>query len=144
MYLDDILIPGKSEGEHLATLEEVLQTCRSWTASQKRKVYFSSSFSYLHGIRIVSQELHSAQWKYVPYKMLQGHTTNHHWSLTWAYCPIIHISSKDFWIPCPHCIICYTVLYSGNRESKTVGLLNLQSCCLHKFWCILTQCIPLL
>ena len=51
MYLDDILISGMSESEHLATLEEVLQRLAGAGLHLKRKVYLSSSFSYLLGVQ---------------------------------------------------------------------------------------------
>jgi len=47
VYLDNILITSKSDGEHLATLEEVLETSRSWSASQKREMHFFGPLNYL-------------------------------------------------------------------------------------------------
>ena len=59
MYLDDILIPGKSEGEHLATLEEVLQRLAGAGLYLKKEkcTFLVPSVTYL-GYRIDSQGLH--------------------------------------------------------------------------------------
>jgi len=42
VYLGDILITSKSESEHLATLEVILETIRSWSVSQERNALFGS------------------------------------------------------------------------------------------------------
>ena len=53
VYLDDILISGKSESEHLTILEEVLQRLAGAGLHLKRKKcsYLSNSFSYLLGVQ---------------------------------------------------------------------------------------------
>ena len=59
VYLDDILISGKSESEHMATLEEVLQRLAGAGLHLKREkcTFLVPSVTYL-GYRIDSQGLH--------------------------------------------------------------------------------------
>ena len=59
VYLDDILITGDTESEHLATLEEVLQRLAAAGLHLKREkcTFLASSVTYL-GFRIDSQGLH--------------------------------------------------------------------------------------
>ena len=59
VYLDDILISGKSESEHLATLEEVLQRLAGAGLHLKREkwTFLVPSVTYLR-YRIDSQGLH--------------------------------------------------------------------------------------
>ena len=59
VYLDDILITGETESEHLATLEEVLQRLAAAGLHLKREkcTFLASSVTYL-GFRIDSQGLH--------------------------------------------------------------------------------------
>ena len=60
VYLDNILVSGKSKDEHLATLEEVLQRLVGARLHLKREKYtfLVPSVTYL-GYRIDSQGLHS-------------------------------------------------------------------------------------
>ena len=64
VYLDDILISGKSESEHMATLEAVLQRLAGAGLHLKREkcTFLVPSVTYL-GYRIDSQRLHPVSEK---------------------------------------------------------------------------------
>ena len=58
VYLDDILISGKSESKHMATLEEVLQRLAGAACISREKCTFLVPFVTYLGYRIDSQRLH--------------------------------------------------------------------------------------
>ena len=64
VYLDDILITGETESEHLATLEEVLRRLAGAGLHLKREkcTFLAPSFAYL-GFKIDSQGLHPVSEK---------------------------------------------------------------------------------
>ena len=64
VYLDDILISGKSESEHMATLEAVLQRLEGAGLHLKREkfTFLVPSVTYL-GYTIDSQGLHPVSEK---------------------------------------------------------------------------------
>ena len=79
VYLDDILISGKSESEHMVTLEAVLQRLAGADLHLKREkcTFLVPSVTYL-GYRIDSQGLHPVSEKVRAIKMPQSHTISYH------------------------------------------------------------------
>ena len=72
VYINDVLVTGKMEKEHLAALEEVLEDERSWTPIEEREVCLPSSLNCVlgHGINthvhLVAEKLQALQEAHRP------------------------------------------------------------------------------
>ena len=79
VYLDDILISGKSESEHMATLEAVLQRLAGAGLHLKREKFtFLVLQLLIWDTELILRDCTLFLRKYVPYKMPQSHTISYH------------------------------------------------------------------